>query len=77
MEFESRKNIEEMKKKLLKTLAKHVVEADETLSHIALKYYGSAAEEKWMAIYNANKDVIGDDPGVIKKGMELTIPKLD
>ena len=55
----------------------HIVDSDETLSHIALKYYGSAAKEKWMIIYEANKDVIGDNPNIIQKGMELFIPDLD
>jgi nucleoid-associated protein YgaU len=55
----------------------HIVEPDETLSHIALKYYGSAAKEKWMVIYEANKEVIGDNPNIIRRGMELFIPELD
>jgi nucleoid-associated protein YgaU len=55
----------------------HIVEPDETLSHIALKYYGSAAKEKWMIIYEANKDVIGENPNIIRRGMELFIPDLD
>jgi nucleoid-associated protein YgaU len=28
-----------------------------------------------MHIYETNKDVIGDDPNVIKPGQELVIPK--
>lgn len=59
-----------------KIKAEHTVGADETLSHIALKYYGSAAKEKWMIIYEANKAVIGDDPGRIRSGMVLKIPEL-
>jgi nucleoid-associated protein YgaU len=55
----------------------HTVAADETLSHIALKYYGSAAKEKWMMIYEANQDVIGDNPNIIRKGMELFIPDIE
>jgi nucleoid-associated protein YgaU len=55
----------------------HTVAADETLSHIALKYYGSAAKEKWMIIYEANQDVIGDNPNIIRKGMELFIPDIE
>ena len=59
-----------------KYIAKHTVTADETLSHIALKYYGSAVKEKWMLIYEANKGVIGDDPGRIRPGQVLNIPEL-
>ena len=55
---------------------KHVVESGETLSHIALKYYGSAAKEKWMTIYEANKSIIGDNPNKIRVGQELVIPEL-
>lgn len=55
----------------------HTVASDETLSHIALKYYGSAAKEKWMIIYEANKDEIGDNPNIIHKGMELFIPDIE
>jgi nucleoid-associated protein YgaU len=57
-------------------IAEHTVKADETLSHIALKYYGSSVTEKWMAIYEANKPVIGENPSAIRPGMVLKIPKL-
>jgi nucleoid-associated protein YgaU len=56
--------------------AEHAVASGETLSDLALKYYGSAAKEKWMAIYEANKDVIGDNPNVIKPDQVLKIPEL-
>ena len=59
-----------------KMLAEHTIGEGETLSQIALKYYGHATREYWMVIYNANKAVIGDDPGKIKPGMELKIPEL-
>ena len=55
----------------------HTVAADETLSHIALKYYGSAAKEKWIIIYEANKELIGDNPNIIRSGMELFIPDIE
>jgi nucleoid-associated protein YgaU len=58
-------------------LAEHTVVSGETLSHIALKYYNSAVKAKYMVIYEANKDVIGDNPNLIKPGMVLKIPKLD
>ena len=60
----------------MKMMAEHTVAAGETLSDIALKYYMSAAKEKYMAIYDANKMTIGDNPNVIKPGMVLKIPEL-
>jgi nucleoid-associated protein YgaU len=51
---------------------KHTVGAGETLSHISLKYYGTA--NRWQEIYEANKDEIGDNPNKIKAGQELIIP---
>ena len=55
----------------------HTVAPDETLSHIALRYYRSAAKEKWMVIYEANQDQIGDNPNTIRRGMELFIPDIE
>ncbi|MCP4424366.1 MAG: LysM peptidoglycan-binding domain-containing protein [Chloroflexi bacterium] len=49
----------------------HTVAADDTLGGIAKKY-GLA---NWKELYEANKDVIGDDPNKIRAGMELKIPK--
>ena len=57
-------------------IAEHTMKADETLSHLALKYYGSAVREKWMIIYEANKGVIGDNPNHVRPGTVLKIPKL-
>ena len=57
-------------------IAEHTVTAGETLSHIALKYYGSAVKEKWMIIYEANKAVIGDNPNKIRAGQVLKIPEI-
>jgi nucleoid-associated protein YgaU len=59
-----------------KAIAEHTVKAGETLSHLALKYYKKAAKPYWMAIYEANKDVIGDNPNVIRAGMVLKIVEL-
>ena len=53
---------------------KHVVAAGESLSAISKKYYDDA--NQYMKIYEANKDVIGGDPNLIKPGQELVIPKL-
>jgi nucleoid-associated protein YgaU len=55
--------------------AQHTVVEGETLSHIALKYYGSAAKEHWTRIYEANRDVIGDNPNKIRVGQLLNIPE--
>jgi nucleoid-associated protein YgaU len=74
----AKKRFEEYRKKFggFKVKTEHTVTEDETLSHIALKYYGSAAKEKWMVIYEANKDVIGDNPNIIVPGQVLKIPEL-
>ena len=57
--------------------AEHTVVSGDTLSGMAQKYYGSAAREKWMAIYEANKETIGDNPSLIRVGQVLQIPELD
>ncbi len=59
-----------------KVIAEHTVAAGETLGHISLKYYNSAVKDKWMKIYEANRDVIGDDPGRLKVGQVLKIPEM-
>jgi nucleoid-associated protein YgaU len=56
-----------------KVIAEHTVVADDTLSGIALKYYGSAAKKWYMYIYDTNKAVIGDNPNVIRQGIVLKI----
>ena len=60
----------------VETIAEHTMRPDETLSHLALKYYGAAVREKWMVIYEANKEAIGPDPAHVKPGTVLKIPKL-
>ena len=50
----------------------YTVKEGDTLSKIAEKIYGDASE--YEKIYKANKDLIGDDPNMIKVGQELTIP---
>ena len=57
-------------------IGEHTVAAGDSMSAIAQKYYGSAAKEKWMAIYEANKDLMGDNPTLIHPGQTLKIPKL-
>ena len=48
----------------------HTVESGDTLSAIGQRH-GVA----WREIYEANKDVIGDNPDLIKPGQKLRIPK--
>jgi len=50
----------------------YTVQAGDTLSSIALKFYGDASQ--YMVIYEANKDLIGDDPDLIKVDQKLVIP---
>jgi nucleoid-associated protein YgaU len=56
-------------------IAEHTVASGETLTSIAQKYYNDASEAAWMAIYEANKDEIGDNPNVIFVGMHFFIPQ--
>lgn len=51
----------------------HKVERGESLSKLALFYYGNG--RLWPSIYNANKGVIGANPDLIYPGQELLIPK--
>jgi ABC-type amino acid transport substrate-binding protein len=53
----------------------YVVQPGDTLSKIARKYYGDAWATSWQRIYEANRDVIGDDPGQLDVGMTLDIPQ--
>jgi hypothetical protein len=52
----------------------HTVVSGDWLSKLAAKYYGNM--HKWPVIYEANRDVIGGDPNVIKPGQQLLIPAL-
>lgn len=54
----------------------HKVGYDDTLSGMSLHYYGTAVRDYWWLIYEANKDVIGDDYKKMRPGMVLKIPKL-
>jgi len=55
-------------------IAEHKVGPGDSLSSISKKYYGSAYH--YPLIYEANKDVIGDDPNLIIDGTVLKIPRL-
>jgi nucleoid-associated protein YgaU len=49
----------------------HEVVAGESLSKIALKYYGNG--NKYMKIFGANRDILSN-PDLIKPGQKLRIP---
>lgn len=49
----------------------HEVVAGESLSKIALKYYGDAS--LYAKIFEANKDVL-KDPNLVRVGQKLRIP---
>ncbi|HEY58989.1 MAG TPA: LysM peptidoglycan-binding domain-containing protein [Anaerolineae bacterium] len=53
----------------------YTVQPGDSLSAIALKFYGNAAY--WEVIYQANRKRIGNNPSLIQVGQVLTIPKLD
>ena len=59
-----------------KVIAEHTVVKGDTLSGIALKYYGNASRRHYMYIFNKNKDVIGNNPDMIMVGIKLIIYEL-
>lgn len=71
----SNRELSKMEAATPKIMAEHKVAEQETLSGIALKYYGSAAEKLWKLIYETNKAVIGAKPEMLKAGMVLKIPE--
>lgn len=52
----------------------HTVRAGDGLSKIALTYYGNMY--KWPVIFEANRDVIGRNPDLIRPGQRLLVPEL-
>ena len=50
----------------------HTVDSGESLWAIAEQELGSG--NRWREIYDANKDMIGDNPDLIQPGMVLKIP---
>jgi nucleoid-associated protein YgaU len=50
----------------------YVVQPGDSLSKIALTYYGDASE--YMKIFEANRNIL-DNPDLIKPGQELVIPE--
>jgi nucleoid-associated protein YgaU len=59
-----------------KFVAVHELKSDETLSHLALEYYGHATPKYWQLIYEANKELIGDNPNKVRPGSLINIPEL-
>jgi LysM repeat protein len=64
------------------TMVSHAVPSDyivnpgDTLSGIALTFYGSGSELFWRRIYDENRGVIGPDPNRIQPGQRLHIPAI-
>jgi nucleoid-associated protein YgaU len=54
----------------------YVVNPGDTLSGIALAFYGSGSELFWRRIYDENRGVIGPDPNRIQLGQRLHIPAI-
>jgi len=55
------------------TAGTHIVRSGDMLSRLAKTYYGH--ERHWQVIYEANKELIGEDPGDLKVGTTLVIPR--
>jgi Tfp pilus assembly protein FimV len=53
----------------------YTVQANDTLSSIAQQAYGNAND--WQKIYDANRQVIGNDPNFIRAGEVIFIPPTD
>jgi nucleoid-associated protein YgaU len=51
----------------------YTVKAGDTLSSIARRFYKDPAQ--WETVYEANRALIGRDPGALKVGMKLTLPE--
>ncbi len=56
----------------IKTTRFHIVRKGDTLSKISKRYYGSA--NQWHKIYEANRDVLGNNPDLLRLGTKLIIP---
>lgn len=59
----------------LKIMKEHTVKEGETLSHVALKYYGFATEPYWRIILDANESMGGNEKRVYP-GLVLKVPEL-
>lgn len=55
----------------------HTVESNnQTLSHIALKYYNHATPPYWQYLVEHNKEILKGSEKNVRMGMELVIPEL-
>ena len=54
---------------------KYVVQPGDSLSSIAGKVFGDVGPDSWQRLFEANRDVIGDDPSRIAVGMALAVPR--
>ncbi len=53
----------------------HVVQRGDTLASIARRYADQAGGSlTWQQVFDANREVVGSDPDVIRPGQQLTIP---
>lgn len=52
----------------------YVVTAGDSLAKIALEHSVSGG---WKSLYENNRDVLGDNPGLIRPGLKLTLGKAD
>ncbi len=59
-----------------KILKMHTITPNETLSGLALHFYGHATPEYWNLIIQANKAELGEDIKNYKPGKTIKIPKL-
>jgi nucleoid-associated protein YgaU len=50
----------------------YVVEEGDTLLDIARRVLGAAS--RWVEVYELNRDLLGNDPGCIRPGMQLLLP---
>lgn len=53
----------------------YLVASGDSLASISRQVYDD--NEKWTVIYNANIDILGEDPSVLEVGMALSLPCLD
>ena len=81
---ERKKMLEERQARLEKSrkpaaapvMTTHKVEAGETLSHIALKYYKHATPPYWKLLLERNTEILKGSEKNVRTGMELVIPEL-
>ena len=56
-----------------KPVTRYTVKSGDSLSKIAKRFYGDASQ--WNRIYEANRDLIGKNPDLIRPGQDLVIPQ--